>query len=280
MADSSDVEQALVNLIGAALYPNGTSQPSIVGTLCTVQRGWPTEADVREAQAAKSVLIRVHAVRGMSREVTRYPREWINKPATTPTLTASVAGNVITFGGTAAAGQYAGVYAGGTPYTYVVLTPDTPSTVAAAFAALIPGSSVSGSALTVPAGAPLPQAVIAMSGTSQMSVTRQEQVFRTVVWAPTPALRDAVYQAMMPAVALTYRLTMPDTSVATQSALRTTGPDDVPSKAGEWRRDLDATYCYAAVVSQTQPPMLFGDLVLNGGTVVSTEQSLAPAQFG
>jgi hypothetical protein len=39
MADESDVEVALVNVISAALYPNGTSQASIPGPDCRIYRG-------------------------------------------------------------------------------------------------------------------------------------------------------------------------------------------------------------------------------------------------
>jgi hypothetical protein len=46
MADLSDVEQSLVSAISAALYPNGTNNPSAVTApgIVTVSPAWRVEA--------------------------------------------------------------------------------------------------------------------------------------------------------------------------------------------------------------------------------------------
>ena len=41
MADISDVENALVAAISAALYPNGAGGASAAGLPCRIYRGWP-----------------------------------------------------------------------------------------------------------------------------------------------------------------------------------------------------------------------------------------------
>jgi len=61
MADLSDVLDAFASLITGALYPNGTSNPSVVTAACKVYPGWPQsnilDADVRAAVAAEAVAV-------------------------------------------------------------------------------------------------------------------------------------------------------------------------------------------------------------------------------
>ena len=59
MADQSDVEAVLVGLVGAAVYPEGVSAPSVLGRVCRVYRGWPTGALLDRDLAAGHVNITV-----------------------------------------------------------------------------------------------------------------------------------------------------------------------------------------------------------------------------
>lgn len=67
MADQADVETALVQIASAALYPQGTTGPSICGTLCRVYRGWPTPAGLDADLAAGAVNVSVYPVDGGSK---------------------------------------------------------------------------------------------------------------------------------------------------------------------------------------------------------------------
>ncbi|MFH7191428.1 hypothetical protein ACHWGL_31505, partial [Klebsiella pneumoniae] len=66
MADESDIEQAFVDILDAAIYPQGTSQPSSTGHPCAIAAGWPVSADL-EADLAKGIVnVTVYPVQSSS----------------------------------------------------------------------------------------------------------------------------------------------------------------------------------------------------------------------
>lgn len=73
MATSADIETALVNAVAGMLYP--ASGPAFAGTVI-VARGWPTEADIRNAVGQGADLIGVYAMTGDARDVTKTLRYW------------------------------------------------------------------------------------------------------------------------------------------------------------------------------------------------------------
>lgn len=73
MANSADIETALVDAVAAVLYP--ASGPAF-GTKVSVARGWPTEADIRAATSTGASLIGIYAVAAMARDVTSTLRRW------------------------------------------------------------------------------------------------------------------------------------------------------------------------------------------------------------
>jgi hypothetical protein len=252
MADASDVETALVALIVGIVYPNGTSSASVANTEISVERGWPTEADIRNASSANIQLIRVHAMAGMSRDAERYFRSWQQGTTTAPTLAAAVSGALVTLSGTITAGNILAILVGQKAYTYVVQASSTLATIATGMAAKITDASSSGSVITLP-GQPAFAAVYA-STDAAMELGRQKQMFSVSVWATTPTLRDTIFSAVMPALALPYRMTMPDGSTATRDDLMSGGPNDLPSRAKTWARDIRMSWEFGLVISEIEPP--------------------------
>ena len=261
MADSSDVESAIVGVIVSALYPSGTGQPSIVGPIINVARGWPTEADIRNAVGAGTQIIRVYAINGMSRNDMRYFTTWQYAAPAATTLVATLTGSQITFSGTVTAGEIVGVLSAGVGYTYVVQANDTLTTIATGVAAAVPGASSTGAVVTLPATGGNPGSDVATGASAWQEVGRQKQFFTIAGWATTPALRDAIFSALMAAIATSYRLTMPDGTTATQFDLQTSGPNDVPSRADEWARTLRVGWDFAIANTVNAPPMAVGVLV-------------------
>jgi hypothetical protein len=255
MADESQVEAAIVTMLSAILYPSGTSQPSLLNTGINIERGWPTEADVRAAVKTNLVLIRVHAVGGFSKDETRFPRSWLDQPVSANTLTATLNGFAVTFGGTPAVGQFIGVTSAEVGYAYAVASSDTLVSIASNLAAEIPGANASGAILTLPTAATLPVVTLTEAGNSMLEPARAVQIFAVATWSPTPALRDSVMQLIFPQAVSTYRLVLADASIATLMDIQTTGPDDIPGRAGEWRRDLRLTYDYPVAIVQYFPPV-------------------------
>ena len=133
MADISDVENTLVTLV-AGLLGLGTSyaagsivSSTAVGASCKVYRGWP-ERGALDADLANGVTnVSIFPPPAMVRRLPGHLFQWKQSPTVaTPTLTVSVSGNVVTFGGTGGANQVAGVCIvtgqnTGVPYAYRLL---------------------------------------------------------------------------------------------------------------------------------------------------------------
>ena len=163
MADEADVEVALVNVVAAALYPNGISGASVPGPDCRIYRGWPISAALDADLAAGTVNVTVFPSAGMGRTMTRFMEQWIGAPAV-PTLTTSVAGTTVSFAGSADVGQIAGILVDGASYAYRTQVGDTPASVAANLASMARTQSIvllSDNTLTISGAGDLLSRVIA-----------------------------------------------------------------------------------------------------------------------
>jgi hypothetical protein len=266
MADESDVETALVGLSSVALYPNGINSPSIPGPDCRIYRGWPNSAALDADLAAGSINVTIFPVTGHARTTTRYTQLRPGNP-TSPTLTVSVSGASVTFGGSAALGQVAGIFLDGPTgpsYVYRTQTCDNPALVAANLAALTRATALvqlSGSTLTIPGVRRLVARVVA-DGHALQEIRRQEQDFRVTCWCPTPASRDAAAVAIDVALAQLRFITLPDGSMG-KLTYAGTRVFDQSQDASLYRRDLLYQVDYPTIIIASQPAMLFGDLLLN-----------------
>lgn len=260
MADTSDVEAALVTLAGSILYPGGVSA---VGIPMRIYRGAPASAQLDTDLAAGVAHLTVFSAPGFSRTTGGY----LDGPVTTPgvvTLTATVSGAAVTFGGTAGLGQLAGVIVNGLPYTYACQATDTPSTVAAAIASRVSGASAAGPVVTFATTRP----VIARTGgtgTSRTALRWQTQAFRLITWAPTPAARDTICSFLDAGLSGTPFVSLPDGQSGRLFWHNTTS-DDVPQKEQLWKRDLLYTVQFATTQTVNAAQVLFGILAATAQT--------------
>jgi len=269
MADQSDVEIALTEQISAALYPTGTSNPSIPGPDCRVYRGWPNSAALDADLAAGKINVTVFPGGGTSRTTTRYSEHWMGAHSD-PALTARVEGTSITFGGTADLGQVAGIMVDGSSYAYRIQSGDTPESVAANLAALArERSSVGLSHSTLSfAGSGRLLVRVVTDAAVQQEVRRQERGFRITCWCPTPAARDSTATAIDQALSGVRFLQLPD-GTSGRIVYAGTAVFDQSQNAHLYRRDLDYIVEYPTVVSSKLPSMLFGDLVLGNSSTIA-----------
>ena len=289
MADLSDVENALVVKITTALFP-GTlptqlSISPVTGTFARIFRGIPASEKLEADMSANVGNVSVMARDGMTRNTTRFAPVW-NLPAVAvqPTLTASVSGTTVTYGGTGGAGQVTGVLIGQTAqsslaYAYRVLAGDTPATVAAAIAALVPGASATGAVLTVPAG-PVVARVMA-DATGILETARQEQVFAVTCWCPTPSARDTLASAVGSALAgmmdangnLTSFLPLADGSSGYLRPRSASNEGDRSQDDNVWQRMTLYTCDFPTTLVQSLPRMLFGieNYSANGAALATYE---------
>ena len=261
MADLSDVEDALVAQVAAALGLGTYAPPALAtsaqGVSLRAYRGWPNadalDADILAGAANVSVLSDPGG-----RNTTRYQDAWQVAAVVTPTLTASVAGLTVTFGGTGGAGMVAGLLVGNgmipVAYAYRLTASDTAASVAAAFAAKVVGASAIGPVLTLASG-PVSANIVADQSAWQ-ETRRQEHVARVTTWAPSPGVRDAVAGAIDGALARVHWLPLPD---GASGRLIYSGSVslDQPSKASIWRRDLRYRIDFPTTYIQQQPECLF-----------------------
>jgi len=250
MADLSDVVSVLGQKVADALYPNGTGQASAVGKDCKVVSGWPLPKDLDATLAAGNVQVSVYPVSGMDRNTTRYPKVWQEQSVTAATITLTVNVDTVTVGGTPGAGQTCLVSDSSGAYDYAVQAGDTLADIAAGLAAAIPGASAVGAVVTIPNAADL-TAAVSTQGTAAMELRRQERVFKIIVWAPTPDLRDSVSKTVDAVFADLERLVMPDDFYARIIYAGTVETDDVQNQR-IYRRDLNYRVEYATTKTENE----------------------------
>jgi hypothetical protein len=268
MADLSDVETMLVDEVLAALYPRGLRNPSAVGVVCRMYRGWPSSAALDRDLVAGVVNVSVFSVPGQQHNTTRFPDTWhAGEPPTE--LLATVTGDSVTFAGVATAGQVIGLLVDGAVYRYVTVDGDTPSQVALALLELMATDRVVlllGPTLRLPGVAVLLARVVRVVP-AWREVRRQRAAFRISFWCPTPLIRDQVVSLADLYLASQTFVDLPDRSAGNLRFVRSETIDRA-SDADLFRRDLIYEVEFATVQRETQPTLLFGDVRINDGPLV------------
>lgn len=255
MADAFDVQGALVALAAQILYPEGTAEPSAPGPAIRIYEGWPTASALDDDLAQGICHVTVFAM-PVERNTTRHIDGWQELEIHAPTLTAVIAGQTITIGGTVLPPddfkpQNVVAKIDGVPYVYAVQGGNSLSAVATglatAIAAGIPGASSSGAVVTVPAGKQIESVAIGTSGTLIRVTTEIERVFMVTVWANSPVTRRAITRLLDDALS-TYRfINLPDQTKG-RMRYRATPQTDGHQKALLYRADIQ----YSVEFSKTE----------------------------
>jgi hypothetical protein len=312
MADTSDVQNALVALCAAVLYPAGAAGQggwdggagwgvgaayggaalgtSQAGLVVRVYRGWPVAQQLDPDLAAGIAHLTIYQPNGMGRVGQGYLERDLSIQGAPPTISATVAGNVVTLAGSPTPGNLVGLIVDDVPLVYQVQPGDTLSAIAATLASLIGGETLgteSGAVLTDDSGNPLtiddpvtvtpvPGGMTLTIGTTRPIVARvgaqgqtirrprqQTERYQVTCWSPTPAARDAICSLLDGALSGISWLQLPDQ----QGRLLWggTASDDVPSKSALWRRDLFYHVTYWTSHIQISPTILFGVGNVTGG---------------
>lgn len=287
MADLSDVSAALVNLIAATVYPNGTGNASVAGVPVRVYAGWPNpaqlDADLRAATPVCHVSVFPQAA---EKNTTRYPTDWKPVTVNTPTLTLTIAGQTVTVGGTVPASNNPHnvvVLANGKAYVYTVLVSDTLASIAAALAALIAvdiaTTSAAGPVITLPNTARILAARVGITGTALREVRRQERGFQIGIWADTPTHRDAIAGLIDPVLAFTTFLTMPDGTGA-RLVYKSSMISDALQKDRLYRRDLMYSVEYATTLTEVETQISQDQVNLSAAASGVTPYAPVSTTFG
>ena len=269
MADLSDVEDALVHQVAAALYPHGFDEPSAVGNECRIYRGWPHAGALTTDLAAGRINVAVFPSAESGRITTRYASVFQSDiPAIT--LQSVSEGNNFTLSGIAQAGVLVGVQINRSTYSYRIEASDTIDLVAAHIAALISVdflALVSGSRVEIPAAYML-RVRIAAEASMKRECRRQEHDIHISCWCPNPMVRDFLSTKIDLALSKIHFLALVDGS---QARLVSKGAKvfDQSQSAMLFRRDIILCAEYATIEVDIGPPMLFGDLGVNAIEIVA-----------
>jgi hypothetical protein len=264
MADISDVEQTLVNTITTILYPEGSSQASIVGSTCRVYRGWPNSATLNSDLSAGITNITVTSDNEWGKTTTRYLLEW-QYQTVVPTLYASVAGQTISVSGTAAVGNLIGALVDGKTFVYRIAQGDTPELVAANLCTVIQATlsaTVSGSVITIPGATSIAARVVSDNSASYEG-RRQKKRARVAIWCSSPSVRDTISSTIDLSLSATAFLLLPDNSNG-RLTYKNSATFDQSQNAMLYRRDLIYTVEYPTIITVDLPSMLFGASGING----------------
>lgn len=270
MSDISDVENALVNAISASLFPLAYYVPytvatsSVTGISCRLYRGWPIDQQLNNDLLAGVTNISIFAAEGVARNATRYLRHSTTTSVSqaTSTMTATLSGSVVTFAGTGSISEVMGIgirnFGRGYGYSTRLTLNQTPTQIAAVFAANLAGATSSGPSLTV--AAPSASIVVEYGGdvTELVEVHRNEQVFMVTVWSPTVAIRDQLCSFIDPQLIWIDHLYFPDGSCSEPVIGAGTCVDDVIQKEFMWRRTLYYSIKYPTEYSIVRPIMALG----------------------
>jgi hypothetical protein len=262
MADISDVEQAIVNLIDSVVYPNGDGQASALlnGSNAVVPariyRGWPKPASLDVDVAAGTINISVFPRGSIERNTTRYIVDFQDVFLEVATVAAAAVDNKVTISGAPAVGvaQFVTVLVGGrVAVSYGVLNADTPASIAAALVTLLAGQGISaaavGGVITVNSSAPL-IANVGINGKQLKEIRRQQTQVLITLWCHNPAVRDNAAKLIEPVLAAATFLELPDTSTA-RFRYHGTVTSDEGQKVQVYRRDLIYDVEYATTIKDT-----------------------------
>lgn len=247
MADLSDVLNQIVGMCATAVYPKGTSQPSVANVGVKVYAGWPVpnvlEADLAAGKAHVSVYS-LATERKTSRHIGR-PWQTAQDPVTS--ITGIVNGTTMTLGGTVNTPQNVCLNVNKKAYVYAVQATDTLTSIATALAALVhvdhPLTTSNANTVTIPDANNISFVV---GGFAKMvrELKRQEKQFQIAVWASTPTVRDQIGSAIDSALALINDLAFADGSHGIMLYVRTFQTDQ-QEKSMLYRRDIVYSVDYA-----------------------------------
>jgi hypothetical protein len=261
MATVDDLSQGVVSALAGILFPgvaylNGavanvtapwTGAPGAPAlTIPTrLYRGAPTIEELDADLAAGVAQVCVTCVPGMSRNTSRFQPYFTTVSANVPTFTVAWDSESATFGGVCGAGQVVGMTVNRVCYAYRMTDEDTPATVAAVFAAQVPGGASVGAVFTA---FQIMQVSVVCDQLGMLHTGQQQQMVQVAVLAPAGAgaaaaleraalgsVVNALQTMQRPDGTITRFIGLPDGTSA-HVAFHHSVDDDTPRNDDLWRR--------------------------------------------
>ncbi|PHV13706.1 hypothetical protein CSQ90_27050 [Janthinobacterium sp. BJB303] len=256
MSDIGDVQNSLVTMVAAAVYPRGIGAASVSGKDIVVYAGWPTSSRLDADLLVEKAHVTIFQTQTETNK-TRYPKDWKEVSVNAPGLAVAVAGQKITISGAPLVPflpENVSVRIGRQSYVLAAAPEDTPATLAAVLADQIavdwPSVAAAGGVITLPAAANITAALIGVAGTVVRALRTLERVFQITVWSATPAQRDVIGRALDTVLAGTERFTLAD-GYGARLKYRSSHITDHQQKAKLYRRDFQYSVEYSTTQSMT-----------------------------
>lgn len=248
MADLTQVLNTLADQVTNSVYPNGTSNPSIVGVEVTIKPGWPVRQKLDEILIAGNAMISIFPEQ---KETVGpiFERFWQENTQLPATITAVVLNDTITIGGTVTTPQAIVTIVNGTGYGYPLAADDTIDTIATNIAALLPNAVAAGNVITVSDFYSL-ETQISQAFTSSIDLGRMKRSFMISCWCPTVNIRMVLGNAITVYFKTNYRMQLPD-NYWSNVFYQQTREIDALEKQNVFRRDIIIQVLYATTSTET-----------------------------
>lgn len=208
MASLSQVLSTLTGHVTTAIYPDGTSSPSVANVDTTIISAFPIRNEIDAILNMDKALVAVIPTT-KNKIVTKFERVFQDVEISEATITAVVNGATITIGGTVSIPQSVVAIVNSSTYSYKVLEDDTLEDIAANLTLLIPGATCLGTVITL--DNPYRVTVrIATGGVAALELSRQERIFSICCWTTSLDVRDALLASVDEYLKLNFRLILPD----------------------------------------------------------------------
>lgn len=208
MPSLDSVRTTVANMVENAVYPNGTSQPSVINVPVTVMEGFPIRTELDITVLAGNGFVSVFET-NKERVITTFQRIFQPITQTAATLTATVNSTTVTIGGKVSIPQSLMVVVNGKGYGYQVLSNDTLNSIATNTAAMIPGASANNNVISIPSAYDL-QARIATPYSAGEELSRVDREFMISCWTNNPTDRATLGAAIDVYMKMNYRVTLSD----------------------------------------------------------------------
>jgi hypothetical protein len=226
MASIDDVQNAIVDAVVPALYPNGTSNPSIANAPIYIAPGNFLKANVDAGLVSGNIFVEVFAQKGMTRNTTRVRDLFADPVKQVATIILDVANNTVTVNGTVTVGQVSMVIVNGVGFAYSAQAGDTLNIIASTLANMIPTASAINNIITITNANTL-IARVSVPGSMRRILESKEGLFRVRIIASNESSRNLVSGVIELALAnLTPRYYLP-MSDGISASIRAKGIDEI-----------------------------------------------------
>ena len=264
MADLTDVQNALGNAIENIVYPNGLSNPTIIGVEVQTITGYPLPEDLDARIEAGLPTISIFAAKGMDKDDTKFLRVPTVLSQDDPSITYSINLDIITIDGVEPlAGQVVMIIVNNkNTYIYVIQEGDTVIDIANEVGGLIPTAIIVDNTIQVPNAYQL-EGRLSVKAISGKEIRRQIKDFNISIWSPNVSYREQLGAAIDVGLFTQQRIMFSDDTCGIIRYSHTF-EDDYQQKHRIYRRDLCCNVEYPTVLTYETNTIIYPYAVVAG----------------